>query len=344
MPGRIAYLARGNGFGHAARALPVIDALNRLDPAVEVRLASAGTGAEYLRMRGRGHDDLGFPDEDDHDQDATAKLHAYLASMPELDLVVCDELLRVPALCDLIGVPCVFVSCFLGTDPGQDPRQDIMLMGARRIVIPDWPELHSVPPFLDQVEFLGPIVQPIAMSRAAARQELGIGDSFVGAVSLGGLTANRLTYQRELLRTALALWEQNAPSDGALYVLCGSAVAAAELGIRSDDARVRWIGYESSQDPDLYLRSADVVFPSPGSAMLKVARSGIPAVVLREPNWPVGRQHVQHLAGRSSVHVGWNGDAWTTVTDAGVAPTSEGLWWGEPSDLAKVILAELPRG
>ncbi len=331
---RIAYLARGNGFGHAARALPVIDALTELDPTVEVRLASAGTGAEYLRMRGRAHDDLGIADEDDHGQEATERLHAYLASQSDLSLVVCDELFRVPVLCDLLGVPCVFVTCFLGMDPGQDPRQDVMLVGARRIVIPDWPELHAVPPFLDQVEFLGPIVQPIATARAAAREALGIGESFVGTVSLGGLTTERRTYQQSLLRAALSLWQRDAPPDSTIYVLCDES----ELGIDATDPRVRWVGYEATQDPDLYLRAADVVFPSPGSTMLKIARSRIPAVVLREPDWPIGRQHVAYVTGRSSVRVG---DTWATVQAAVTEPTEDSLTWGDTGDLAKLILAEL---
>lgn len=333
MPGRIAYLARGNGFGHAARALPVIDAL---DPSVEVRLASAGTGVEYLRMRGRPHDDLGIADEDDHGREATEGIQAYLASIPDLSLVVCDELFRVPVLCDLLNVPCVFVSCFLGADEGQDPRQDVMLVGARRIVVPDWASLHTVPAFLDQVEFVGPIVAPISLSRAEARARLGIAaDTFVGVVALGGLTENRRTHQRELLAAAIALWTASAPADSPLVVLCD----AAELGVTTDDARVSCVSHAASPDPDAYLRAADVVFPSAGSTMLKLARSNVPAVVLREPDWPVGRQHVRYVANRSSVRIGWEGDAWQQVV--AVSESSGELTWGEPCDVAKLIAEEL---
>lgn len=81
-------LIRGHGFGHAARSFRYLEHLREQ---VTVEVASAGTGSDFLTMKGVKHHRFSYHDTDDMSRDATSEVIAYLEEVRP-DFVVADEI------------------------------------------------------------------------------------------------------------------------------------------------------------------------------------------------------------------------------------------------------------
>lgn len=268
----ILFLSRGHGFGHAARDLRIIRALEER-PGVSVRVMATGSAVAYYKMRGVECIPVDVAD-DDIGEGAAKTLWSALAAVPRPDLVVSDEVMyALPFARTVWHRPCVMLVCALWADYGM-PDGDRFYDAADEVLILDFPRPAcggfgtSAP-----VDFLGPVVAPFPASRAEARERLGIGEhEFVGVLGLGGM--NTRPESRRMASAAVGSWSAHAPADSRLLVL-------ADRPDPPDDgaATVHWPGV--TNEPETYYRAADVVFgDAMGSAICDLAWNRVPTVAL----------------------------------------------------------------
>ncbi|CAM5704864.1 hypothetical protein SCALM49S_01964 [Streptomyces californicus] len=216
---RVNFVSRGHGYGHAARDLRIMAAMRQVNPGIQIRLASAGSGADYYRSRGVEAVDLGFDDADDMSEAASWRVWRFLYERADADLVVSDEFLTVPGFCrHVLDVPNVLITDWFFAEYGQRDADSIM-DDALEVVVPDFPEAHPVPPATTApVWFCGPLVDAFAPQRADARKALGLDeDALVMTVAAGG-RPDRIAALRIQLQALQAWSRYAAPTDQLLLL------------------------------------------------------------------------------------------------------------------------------
>jgi hypothetical protein len=346
---RINYLIRGHGFGHAARDLRIINAIRALRPDIELDIASAGTGFEYLSARSVDCTDLGISDEADLRSSANWKTWRYLHVSPHPDLVVVDEVVSALPFCHhVMEVPCVVLTDWFFADFGQ-PELDRMLNFAAEIIVLDFADAH--PRRIQtraEITHLGPVVGELGISRTAARQRLGTEGSaaMTAVVSLGGMTER--PEARQMIERTLAAWHRNARRDDLLLVL------AKDPGLpgRADGhPGVRWVG--TTDHPETYYAAADVVITDAlGFTNCELAYNRIPAVAFLVKE--TADRYAESFSRR--IELLRAGGAMTVIDDAaepdaiwqaisGTRPTADAkdeFSWARPQEVAGRILRHLP--
>ncbi|GAA1331990.1 hypothetical protein [Saccharothrix algeriensis] len=348
MAKEVVYLCRGHGFGHAARALPVLSALRARRPDVRVRVASGTTGLSYLRANGQPCDDLAWTDRLDHSAPVVREVHRYLGrSGDDLALVVSDELAYVPMLCRRMGLPSLFLTCRLGSEKGS-PRLDHALgRVGREIVIPDWAFAHRVPDFLaDLVTFTGPIAPIIPFDRSRARALVGADpEEYLAVVSWGAPHPAKARLQRKMAASVLDLWRRDRPAGGRLVVLADEGETAARLGVDTRVPGVEWPGFRA--DAPAFHRAADVVFASGGSTALELARNRVPTVAFCSSGGSVVPRRLRALerCGLLALSEGLRPDGVDRLSGLVERATARGaphrgceLRWGDPEQVVDMIV------
>lgn len=268
----IVFLSRGHGFGHAARDLRIINALNAT-PDVHVDVMSAGTGVTYYRSRGVECVDLGITDENDISRDASWAIWRRLAKTPSpWNLIVTDVLVPVlPFAHHVLQTPVVVLTDWLFADFGQ-PKNDRVFDTAAEIIMLDFPESHPMPPATTApVHHAGPVVAGFPIGRADARTMLGIAaDAFVAVVSVGGRPGR--PEARRMISLARRAWQG---VDGSLFILASPQEQAAGA-----DGTV-WVGLTAQAD--LYHAAADVVMVDEmGFTACELVYNRVPVVALSD--------------------------------------------------------------
>jgi hypothetical protein len=244
--------------------LPIADALRQQGFSVD--LVSSGTGAEFLRSHAVPHVDLGYDDRHDLESAATKTVTAQVLRGAGYDAIITDEVMQVPAVCAALGLTCVALSCFTGTDDGQAAWVDHAFAGASLRIIPDWPAVHrtGTVPYV----FTGPIVAPIEADRAGSRIKLRIPvDSFVGVCSTGGLRHSRVAVQCQVIGSAIEVIPSLAGIDRQLVILAARSSVKELTGTAPTlvgNVKVSYVGGGGAED--LFYSAADVVFSAPGTS------------------------------------------------------------------------------
>jgi hypothetical protein len=271
---RIVFLARGHGFGHAARDLRLVEAIRRARPDVELVLASSGSGLEYFRRRSVSCVDLGIDDEHDMSEAAGQAVWDFLTTVDAPDLVLADEVVWALPICrQVLGVPCVLVTDWFYAEIGQ-PGHDHVLNQATEIVVVDFPQAHpNIADITAPVLFTGPLVDSFEPDRAALRRELGVADdAFAAVVTLGGMPDR--PEARAIADLAVQSWAARAGAQDRLFVLADQRA--------TDGGPASWTGVTSV--PERYFRAADaVVVEAAGFTVCELARNRIPTVAVMVP-------------------------------------------------------------
>ncbi|WP_030342154.1 glycosyl transferase [Streptomyces californicus] len=277
---RVNFVSRGHGYGHAARDLRIMAAMRQVNPGIQIRLASAGSGADYYRSRGVEAVDLGFDDADDMSEAASWRVWRFLYERADADLVVSDEFLTVPGFCrHVLDVPNVLITDWFFAEYGQRDADSIM-DDALEVVVPDFPEAHPVPPDTTApVWFCGPLVDAFAPQRADARKALGLDeDALVMTVAAGG-RPDRIAALRIQLQ-ALQAWSRYAAPTDQLLLL---ADPPPTRGRAPATPNVRWVG--RTDRPELYYRAADVVLADAlGFTGCELVANGVPVIASVTPD------------------------------------------------------------
>lgn len=294
----ILFLTRGHGFGHAARDLRVIKELRRR-PGTTVRVMAHGSAVDYYGMRGVPCVPLELPDEGFGEAAAKALWRA-LAGVPRPDLVVSDEVMwALPFARKVWKRPCVMLLCALWAEYGM-PDTDRFFDTADEVMVLDFPQnrreayVTTAP-----LSFPGPVVQPFAAGRGAARAALGIAErDEVAVLSLGGM--NSRPESRRMAETAIGGWRQHARPGARLLVLADRPTEPDPAYDDAGSGKVVWAGVTS--EPETYYRAADVVLnDAMGSAVCDLAWNQVPTVALLDEESASGfpktfLARVRHLA------------------------------------------------
>ncbi|MFI6031870.1 glycosyltransferase [Amycolatopsis magusensis] len=296
----IYYFCRGNGFGHASRALAILESLSS---AQDVTMFSGTSATAHLRRAGVATTDLGWTDATDHGAAAVRAVTEVLARRPRPDVVIADELHYVPLICANLAIPVILLSCRLGTEAGGPEFDIACAQSGIPFIIPDWEDCHEIPDHLVGIaEFPGPLVREIRQTRGEARAELAVPpQDFLCVLAFGALHPNKKELQAELLRAALGLWQEHGEGLGQLAILCGKQEATQLIGEVITPAGVRWIGY--TPDAATFYRAADVVMCTAGTTSLELARNGVPCVVFPGSADDVARKRSAKLHDAGLAHV-----------------------------------------
>jgi hypothetical protein len=351
---RICYLIRGHGYGHAARDLRIIEAIRALSPGVELDIASAGTGVEYLTARGIECTDLQIADDQDLEMSSTWKIWRHLHRTPAPDLVISDELFPAVPFCqNVLEVPCVLMTDLFYQDFGQ-PQHDRLLDGAQEIIVVDFPGSHpqqirTTAP----VRHVGPVVTEFGPGRRQPGQQAGHQhrtQPLVATASFGGKPER--PEAQAMLRSTLSAWRRYAAAEDRLRVLVPSEAVDASLSEPADE-RIEWVGITST--PDRYYCASDVVITDGlGFTNCELAYNGIPAVAFlfsdAAARFPKSfTRRIRLLADAGAVCLLTDtedqDEVWSAITTAAVsAPGNSELQWAMPADVARRLLSYLPHG
>jgi hypothetical protein len=269
----IVLLARGHGYGHAARDIRILTGLRQLSPDSEIVLASSGSGLEYFRFQGISCHDLGIADRHDLSETAVRSIWEFLRTIRDPDLVIADEVVWALPFCRrFFDCPSILLTDWLYADHGL-PQHDPFLDNASQILVLDFAEAHPGP-YATQapISFTGPVVSKFPGDRSTARQQLGLEDQArVAVVSAGGV-ADRPDARR-IFRHAAEAWSRHAgPADILLALGVGY-----ELPGMSDNIRP----VPHTPSPEIYYQAADaVVTDATGFTCFEVAANGIPVVAV----------------------------------------------------------------
>ncbi|WP_329024180.1 glycosyl transferase [Streptomyces sp. NBC_00690] len=277
---RVNFVSRGHGYGHAARDLRIMAAMRRVNPGIQIRLASAGSGADYYRSRGVEAVDLGFDDADDMGEAASWRIWRFLYEHADADLVVSDEFLTVPGFCrNVLDLPNVLITDWFFAELGL-PEFDARLDDAREVVVPDFPEAHPLAPATTApIWYCGPLVDSFTPQRAEARKTLGIDeDALVLTVAAGG-RPDRIDALRIQLQ-ALQAWSGHAALGDQLLLMADPPPTRGRVPTAPN---IHWVG--RSDRPELYYRAADVVLANAlGFTSCELVANGVPVVAAVTPD------------------------------------------------------------
>ncbi len=269
----IVLLARGHGYGHAARDLQIIRGLRQLRPDAEIVLASSGSGVEYFRSHGIPCHDFGIADRHDLSEEATRRIWGFLQTLRDPDLVIADEVVWALPFCRrYFRCARVLLTDWLYADHGL-PQHDPFLNNASEILVLDFAEAHPGPYDTQApITFTGPVVSKFPGDRHTARKRLGLGaHSRMAVVSAGGV-ADRPDARRIFKHVADA-WSTYANPADVLFV----------LGVGSElpgmPGNIRLVPHTPS--PEVYYQAADaVVTDATGLTCCEVVANGIPVVAM----------------------------------------------------------------
>lgn len=344
----IAYICRGNGFGHAAHALPIIKELSATLPSGSVEVASAGCGYRYFSQHGHPCVDLGFLDHEDHSREAIAAVLEYLQSRrDQLELVVIDEFFFGPPLCRRLGLPNVFITHIFGHELGNG-RWDEFLTLADQIILLDFAPAHQIPKFLDRrVKVAGPVLSVPDGSRIEARKHTDLADNaFVAAATWGASNiADKRNAIVHMLDRVQEAWSSIADVDARpqpTLVLLGEPPSGYDLDVDRPD--VVWRPFVD--DAIMFYRSADVVFTLGGMSMLESIQCGTRALAFKGLPWEA--RGIDYLGEMRAVTVIDDRDGADIVRarmlgsdEAGEKPV---LAFAEPAMLAAALAARIGKG
>jgi hypothetical protein len=330
----IVFIARGHGFGHAARDLRLVEAIRRARPDVDLVLASAGSGLEYFRRRSVPCADLGIDDDQDMSPAAGQAVWDFLTTVDAPDLVLVDEVVWALPICrQVLRVPCVLVTDWFYAEIGQ-PGHDHTLNQATEIVVVDFPQAH--PDHADitvPLRFTGPLVDRFPANRDEVRRELGVADdTFAAVVTLGGMPER--PEARGIAELAVRSWAAKARAEDRLFVLAEEPPAA---------GTATWTGVTSV--PDKYFRAADVVVvEAAGFTVCELARNAIPVVAVMVPLLSAAARLRVKLLESAGLLVTVPADAtadqlWTAMRGAVSAPST--LRWADADEVAAHCLQHL---
>jgi hypothetical protein len=288
---RIAYLASGHGYGHAARDLRIIRSLRKLRPDIEIEIASQGTGVDYFRSRGVPCTDLEIPESAMRTTESGRRIWRHLAGSGPLDLVVADEFMQALRCCDHLGVDCVYLTEWFSGDFGK-PEPDLLLNLAREVLFVDFPRAHPVPPEVTvPVVFTGPIVDDFRAAepaRGSVREQLGLGpDARITVLTLGGMPWRRESAL--LTGRVLRAWGRGATDRDHLVIMAppkqtpGGTESESAAGIGHPALRnIHWIGLTPTPE-DWYREAAVVLADAMGFTVCELVWNRVPVLALTDP-------------------------------------------------------------
>jgi hypothetical protein len=344
---RICYFIRGHGYGHAARDLRIIEAMRALAPGMDIDIASAGTGVEYLTARGIECTDLEIDDYQDLEMSSTWKIWRHLHRTPAPDLVISDELFpAVPFSKNVLEVPCVLMTDLFYQDFGQ-PQHDQLLDGAEEVIVVDFPGSHPQPiRTRAPVRHVGPVVTKFGPGRRQHR-------TLVATASFGGRPDRPET--QAMLRCTLASWRRYAAAEDRLNVLVPRDAVDGSLPGDADQ-RIEWVGFTPA--PERFYCASDVVITDAlGFTNCELAYNGIPAVAFlvseAAAHFPKSfTRRIRLLADAGAVCLLEDEErtdaVWSAITTAAsraaTIPDGTELQWANPADVARRLLSYLPQG
>jgi hypothetical protein len=272
MPG-IVFLARGHGYGHAARDLRIMRGLHRLCPDRAITLASSGSGLEYFQSHDVACHDLDIADRHDLSEAAVRKIWGFLQKLHEPDLVIADEVVWALPFCHrYFDCPRVLLTDWLFADHGM-PQHDQFLDAASEILVLDYAEVHPGPySTRAPISFTGPVISEFSGDRSTAREQLGLeAGARMAVVSAGGVATR--PDARSIFRHTAEAWSKYASAADILFV----------LGVGYDlpgmPGNIRLVPHTRS--PEVYYQAADaVVTDATGFTCFEVAANGIPVVAM----------------------------------------------------------------
>ncbi|MCW2504366.1 MAG: putative glycosyl transferase [Actinomycetia bacterium] len=349
---QILFLTRGHGYGHAATDLPIIEHLRQLLPAVEIKIASYGTGLEYYRLRSVDCADLAIDDNDDQTTEALRRVLLYLRTLPRLpDLIVSDELFLLPRLCKRLGIPNVLLTHWFFKDMGL-PELDAAMDGANAVIVVDFPDAHCRPDVVGpDFLFSGPLAREIDLDRPAARTRLGLDPiNPIAVLTLGSTAEFKVPDLEVAAERYLRAWAARATRAAVLYVLVEKSFSK-KLRFEIDSS-VRWIGV--TPDADTYYAASDIILTSSSlNSLGLLGRNGLKGLTLIGHVNEVERLHGEYFAGLGLENIrvvdesAPIGDL-TELIDEGltskphrVPAENESLEWGDPAKVSTWIASYL---
>lgn len=333
---RILFLARGHGFGHAARDLRIIRAMRELRPDVDITVLASGSAATFLQLHGESFTDMGITDEQDMTPAAAQRVWRLMDELEPFDLTVSDEVVwALPYCARKWGRRAILLTDWFYGELGN-PAGDSFLDHAGEILLLDFSVAHPRPVATTApITAMGPVVARFDVDRATARRELGVApDAAMTVLTVGGMSS-MLDNQRIADATVAA---HRKHSDGHLYILADG----------TDEAGITWTGY--TDRPELYYSAADVVVSNAnGTVTCDLVWNRIPVVAMTHPDvsYPdsfakrVNRLNsaglIRHVEATESANA-----LWTRLTDARPpAALPEDLEWTTGQAVANHLLARL---
>ncbi|MEV2274259.1 hypothetical protein AB0I72_01620 [Nocardiopsis sp. NPDC049922] len=275
---RMLMLARGHGFGHAARDLRVIEAIRAERPDVDIEVLASGSAARYLEMYGEPFTDLGIGDHEDMSPAAGKRIWEVMGRLDPPDLVVADEVVwALPFCVREWRRRAILMTDWFFSEFGQ-PRSDAFLDYAGEILLLDFSVAHPGPfGTSTPIRRFGQVVADFDTDRGASRTSLGLDpDTPAAVLTVGGL-GNRLDNQL-ISDAVLTTWLEHAPPGHRLYVL-GEPFREVPDD-RADD--VVWAGFTPA--PERYYTAADLVIANAyGTVTCDLVWNGVPVLGMTSP-------------------------------------------------------------
>ncbi|MEV4414103.1 hypothetical protein [Catellatospora sp. NPDC049609] len=277
-PPRVLLLARGHGFGHAARDLRIVKAMRRLRPDVEIEVMASGSAAVYLDLYGEAFADMGIGDHEDMSPAAGRRIWELLDRYDPFDLVIADEVVWALAFCATRWRRrAILLTDWFYSELGA-PESDPILDQAGEILLLDFSAAHPGPVgFTTPVQAFGPVVEDFGVGRDAARAGLGVAASdTVAVLTVGGMTA--MVDNTAIARLTVRTWLDHAPPGHRLFVLAEPfcPVPAERAG------DVVWAGFTA--EPEKYYAAADLVVTNAnGTVTSDLVWNRIPVLAMTHP-------------------------------------------------------------
>lgn len=275
---RVLFLARGHGFGHAARDLRIIRAMRALRPDVEIRVMASGSAAVYLDLYGETCIDMGIGDHEDMTPAAGARVWELMGEHDPFDLVIADEVVWSLVFCvQRWRRRAILLTDWFYSELGA-PESDPILDQAGEILLLDFSVAHPGPFGVTRpIQALGPVVEDFRVGRAAARAELGAAASeTVVVLTIGGMTA--MVDNAAIAELTVRTWLAHASPGHRLFVL-----AEPLCPVPADRAAdVVWAGFTAQ--PEKYYAAADlVVVNANGTVTCDLVWNRIPVLAMTHP-------------------------------------------------------------
>lgn len=250
---RVLFLARGHGFGHAARDLRIIRAMRGLRPDVAIEVMASGSAAVYLELYGETFTDMGIDDHDDMSPAAGKRVWELMGRHDPFDLVIADEVVWALVFClQRWRRRAILLTDWFYSELGA-PESDPILDQAGEILLLDFSAAHPGPFQLSTpVQAFGPVVGDFGITRDEARAALGVGASdTIAVLTVGGMT--QLADNAAIADLTVRTWLEHAPPGQRLFVL-----AERFCPLPADRAGdIVWAGFTA--EPEKYYAAADLV-------------------------------------------------------------------------------------
>ncbi len=275
---RVLFLARGHGFGHAARDLRIIRAMRALRPEVDIHVMASGSAAVYLRLYRETFADMGIDDHEDMTPAAGKRLWELLERYDPFDLVVADEVVWALVFCvKRWRRRAILLTDWFYSELGS-PESDPIMDQAGEILLLDFAAAHPGPfGFTTPVQAFGPVVGDFGVDRATARAQLEVADGeTVAVLTVGGMTA--MADNAAIADLTVRTWLGHAPPGDRLFVLAEQfcSVPAERAG------DIVWAGFTA--EPERYYAAADVVVTNAnGTVTCDLVWNRIPVLAMTHP-------------------------------------------------------------